>query len=484
MVSMSKWYLSLLLFLFAPSIFSQDIDQAIVRLVNDETLKYGMMSFSLIDRNSGEVKATHQPNLALIPASTLKILTCAYGLKVLGVNYKFRTDLEVSGNIVDGGILKGNLFIKGFGDPTFGSELYGNKGNLQKLLEQIYEDIRGAGISTIEGDVYGDANYMTDEGIIDSWSWYDLGNYYASGIYGLNIYDNLFHLDFQQSTTGSKPIIANHYPAIPGLKFLSEVVSQGKSDNAYIYGGPFQYARVVRGSIPPGNGKFAIKGSMPDPPLVAAQLIRDYLTQKGIAVKGKAYSSLVTDLPKSKRQLVKSYFSAPLSEIVKQTLLNSNNLFSEAILRQSGEKLGPNGRQADHIKSYRSFLSQYAQGSEGFFVQDGSGLSPTNAVPSLGFATFLRQILLDKEISNIILQSLPVLGESGTLKNWCNGMPVAGKIKAKTGSMDRVRSFSGIIIGKSGKEYLFSMIINNYTGNSASIKSKIEKFFQSLWENT
>ena len=93
----------------------------------------------------------------------------------------------------------------------------------------------------------------------------------------------------------------------------------------------------------------------------------------------------------------------------------------------------------------------------------------------------LLQLFKDPSIADVITDALPVAGMTGTLKNYLKGSKAAGHIKAKTGSMDKVRSFSGIITGDSGKEYVFSLIINNYNCSSAQIKAKIESFFNDVY---
>lgn len=476
--------LSLLFILLSPFhvLNGQNVSETVIRLVGDPTFKNGNLSFTLMDKISGALVATHNPNTALVPASSLKMLTCAYGLKVLGPEFRFQTTLETTGTINNQGVLQGDLILHGFGDPTLGSEVTNTGDDLNKVLAKFVQAVKAAGIKQIDGRIFGDASFFSDEGIYDTWSWYDLGNYYACGVYGLNIYDNLFKLFFKQSKQGTKPAVKQTFPTIPGLVLASQVISgrPGSGDNAYIFGGPMQYNRQIRGTIPPGSGDFEIKGSMPDPPLMAALLLRDALNDAGI-VSGNAAASLADPLPKGLRKTIYTHHSIPLRQIIHQTMLKSININAEAILRYCEVKRLNTTSTAGALETFREFISQTTQQSDGFLLSDGSGLSPLNAVSSLGFAKALHTFSRDQSIADILLASLPVAGTSGTLSNFLNNSPSRGHLKAKTGSMNRVRSYTGILKGKSGKEFVFSLIMNNYSASGSEIKQKTETFFTELY---
>ena len=475
------WLIFIVFFCSHFTLQAQKVEDVILQLAGDPAMKHGIMGFALIDQNTGLVKATYQPNASLIPASSLKVLTCAYGLEILGQDFKFKTELQYTGQIDKYGTLHGDVILKGYGDPTLGSIMTDGADDLNNVLNQFVNAIKKKGIKRIQGRIIGDATYLSAEGIYDSWAYYDLGTYYAAGVYGLNINDNLYSVNYRQSKEGSMPQISTTNPEIIGIKFKSEVVSTGLNDNAYIYGGPHQYHLTVRGSIPPGNGNFRIKGAMPEPPLQAAKLLSTALIKSGIKVSLSPISSLRDKMPDGKRTIILTHYSQDLATIIKATLLHSLNLNTEGILRQCGVVLSKENTIAVAVKAYTDFAEKLAGEGSGFFIRDGSGLSTANAVPALGFSKLMVHFIKNEAISNIILSALPVMGVSGTLKSYLENSPATGKITAKTGSMDRVRSFSGRIIGKSGQTYVFTLILNNYECTSMEIKSKIETFFTQLY---
>jgi D-alanyl-D-alanine carboxypeptidase/D-alanyl-D-alanine-endopeptidase (penicillin-binding protein 4) len=382
-----------------------------------------------LDKKTGELVAAHNPNLSLIPASSLKLLTCSYGLEVLKGDFRFKTQLEITGNVDANGILKGDLILHGFGDPTLGSEMTEGSSTIDQVLNSLVDAVIKAGIRSIDGYIYGDGSYFSNEGIYDSWLWNDIGNYYAAGIYGLNIYDNLYKLKFKQSMQGSSPDIATVYPNVPGLKFASEVLSAGpkSGDNAFIYG--MQFNCKVRGSIPSGKGTFEIKGSMPDPPKVATWLLYEKLKEMKISSKGMK-SSLSDPLPDGKRTVLKTHYSLPLENIVQQTLLKSINLNAEAILRYCGAKSLPNATIESAIKGFEAFLQQESDNATGFFLADGSGLSTLNSIQVMVLQN-IKKNFQEKSISSILEASLPIAGISGTMKNYLINSPLKVKYVQK-----------------------------------------------------
>lgn len=475
-------YLYMLFFVATNDVLSQPVKEIVNKLATDASLKSAGLSFTIIDKASGGLIYSHNPHLALVPASSMKLLSCAYGLKTLGKDFRFRTDLEYTGSIDSDGVLRGDLIIKGYGDPSLGSEMTNGAQDLDRILNLWVDAIRKKGIRKVEGRIYGDATFLSDEGIYDSWQWADIGNYYAAGAYGLNIFDNLFKLKLKQTKQGGSPLVRTTNPNIPGLNFANSLICAGPTsgDNAYIYGGPLQYQRAIRGTIPAGTGEFEIKGSQPDPPATAAMLLRQKLALAGIESRSFA-GSLTSNIPEGKRIMIESFYSSPLKEIVTQTLLKSLNLNAEGIVRYCHAVKNPGSKIEDALKSFNQFLESQSGQRHGFIVADGSGLSSQNCISSFGFAGFLQEMFKDKAISGVLTDALPVAGVSGTLKGYLKNSKAAAKVKAKTGSMNRVRSFSGLLTGASGKEYVFSLIINNYTCNSAQIKSKVEALFEGLF---
>ena len=472
--------------------FAQDnFEKALSDLKADATMKHAGLSVAVVDINSNNVIKAHNEDLLLTPASSLKVVTTACALQVLGPEFEFKTELQYDGSIDANGVLNGNLYIKGYGDPTLGSHHFEKVKNMEAVMSEFVNAIKREGITKINGKIIGDASYFGSAVNGRSWLWEDLGNYYASGAWGLNIHENLHFLELQQvSGLGNKPKFNKIEPHVPNLLFVNELKSaeKGSGDQAYIFGAPYSYTRFIRGTIPVGSGPFTIKGSIPDPPFFAAYTLMMYLEENGVETSKDATSLLELNRMNqqySKGKVFHTFYtikSPPLSEIVKETNLKSVNLYCEAMLRTMGMQVKKQGTAEAGLEVINDFLKKNGIDNSAFFMADASGLSMRNAVSAKQMASFIAAIANDKNIRAIFEASLPKAGETGTLKGMFKNSIAVGKLKAKSGGMTRVRSYTGYATTKSGKQLAFSMIANNFTGKSSVIRAKMEKLMIAICE--
>ena len=115
------------------------------------------------------------------------------------------------------------------------------------------------------------------------------------------------------------------------------------------------------------------------------------------------------------------------------------------------------------------------------FLTDGSGLSRSNAISASHFCQLLSSIY-QSNIFTDFENSLPIAGCSGTLKNVCKNQLGHGRIKAKSGTLTRVKSYAGYVDSKSGKKIAFAIIVNNYNCSSYQLVKHLEKMFNKLVE--
>ena len=356
---------------------------------------------------------------------------------------------------------------------------------LAPLMERLRMAVQQAGIRRIEGSVIGDASAFGSQSSAGTWQWEDMGNYYGAGAWALNLHENLHYLHFQQQAgLGSIPAIAGTEPEIPGLQFINEVVSAGRGtgDNAYIFGAPYQFNRYVRGTIPVGTGIFTIKGSIPDPPLFAAQTLRQSLATVGIMAGGA--SSRVNAQATTRRRQLYTHESPPLSRIVERANMESVNLYCEAMVKTIGWNQKQEGSTAAGLEALRAYWEGEGLDWDGCYLSDGSGLSGANAVTSLFLARLLRLMARQEEsLFRPFYESLPLAGRSGSLKNTLRGTAAEGRLRAKSGTLERVRAYTGYATARNGRLLAFSVIVNNYSGSGGAIRQKLERFMLELCEN-
>lgn len=464
------------------------IDRSIAKIVADPAMKHASISMTVMDVETGKTVSSHQPNLSIPPASSMKVITTATALAILGENHTFKTELQYDGSISNG-VLQGDIYIKGFGDPTLGAEL--PKGNVQykELMLQFVSAIKAAGIQKVEGRIIGDESYYDTASTPDSWQWNDIGNYYGAGVSGLNINANTYELNFRQNPSlGKAPKVERTVPELHHTLLVNEVTSasKGSGDNCYIYGAPYQNTRFLRGTIPVGTGIFKVKGSLPDPAFTAAALLLAALEKQGISTSKRATShfEFIQNGGKrsTSRKVIYTHQSQSLFDIAKVTNEESINLYSEAMLKAIGKKKKNKGTTESGIEALVEFWEGRGVDMDGFYMEDGCGLSTRNGITSKHFAAILRKIKIDRSLGFDFKDALAIAGKTGTLKYMFKNTSSAGKIYGKTGSMNRIRSYTGYAVSKSGKLLSFSIIINNYHCSSSTARKKLEQWMRSLLE--
>ncbi|MEO1712177.1 MAG: D-alanyl-D-alanine carboxypeptidase, partial [Bacteroidota bacterium] len=188
-----------LLGILVPSSGQISFQGAVDQLVNHRDIKGADLSVSVIDVRGNQLLGAHREKDLLIPASSLKVLTTASALLGFGTNYRFRTYLKYSGYIDVEGVLHGDVYIVGGGDPCLASDGISAAMDLEPLLEFFQRAVRKAGIKRITGNIIGDARFLQGEPTPADWHKSDVGNYYGAGAWGLNVHENLFYLPFQQT---------------------------------------------------------------------------------------------------------------------------------------------------------------------------------------------------------------------------------------------------------------------------------------------
>ena len=453
--------------------------EAVKNIALDDDFKYGSVSICIIDLDKDSIVAAYQPYTSLAPASSLKILTTFAALSILGPGYTFHTDLQYGGEIIDS-VLNGNIFIKGGGDPTLGSARFPNVLTMKRLTEQFKREILKLGIKSINGSVVGDGSYFEYMPIPTSWEWDDIGNYYGAGVYGLNFHDNEFSIFFNKSPIlNGRPTIEKIVPDIKGVNLINDVLcaSPQSGDNCYIYSEPYGLNKYINGTIPSGEGRFQVRGSLPNPPLICA----DYLV--GIFSDSiHKVSNGATDMAgylKScsfplNRNTIYSIQSPMLSEIITQTNYKSVNLYAETLLRELGKRSASESAFEAGKKEVLNFWKGKGLDVQGLFLEDGSGLSPKDGVSSYHFSKALSIAYRDSLHFKYFYTSLPFAGKTGTVRGFLDGTKAVNRVKVKSGSMKRVKSYCGYARAYSEKNYAFAIIINNYNCTGSMVKKKIE----------
>jgi len=454
-----------------------NFENALQRLIEDPNYKNAQIGIHVMDVNSGKTYYSLNADKLFIPASTMKVITTATTLEILGANYRFKTEVAYSGKIKDNS-LTGDLVIVGGGDPALGSEYFKDYYLNPHFLDVWASRVKSAGISVVEENLVLDCSVYDTEKIPDTWIWEDIGNYYGAGANALTVYDNLFRITFQSpKKAGEKTSVVSMYPEIAGIEIENEVLSSDvNKDLAYVYGSPFDKSRVIRGTIPKNRNSFTIKAAVQKPEELLAEEFLKHLAENGVFVKGKI---LFEKVDSRKKQTLYIQESPTLGEIMKVLNHESINLFAEHFLKQlSVVKTGTGNRQ-ESIEIVKDFWKGKLNGFGGFFMEDGSGLSHFNAVSPQIFTSVLEYMYHSSDSFTTFYQSLPSAGD-GTLSGFDASVFSENELRAKSGSMTRVRCYTGYLNSDSGKELAFSFMFNQFSGTHSKLISEIENLLAQL----
>lgn len=467
--------------IFFTGAYSQE--SGVKKLVTDSTSISASFSVSIIDPSNKKSIGEFDSNRSLTPASVLKLVTSAAALELLGPEYTFKTVIGYSG-IIDTktGTLNGDIIIKGGGDPCLGSENFTD--HYGDFISKWSAEIRSLGIKNINGRVITDDSFYDYEPVPSKWLWEDMGNYYGAGAYGLSIFDNYYSIYLKTSQPGTKPEIKDVVPALAEPEITNFLVSEGSLDNGYIFGSPYNNNVWISGTIPQNRDSFILKGSISDPPLLAAKILNDKLISSGVSVKGIPSTARITHYPAEYNfKVITETFSPTLSMIINVLDKESINLYAESLLKQLGLTFNKEGSTESGIRVLIEFLNSAGIKTEGNTIVDGSGLSPANHINADLLANLLFYMKTKGRYFEIFSKSFPESGKEGTLKNYFKDPLFTDRLKLKTGSMSGVRSFAGYVTAESGKEIIFVIIVNNYSGSSDRIISGIEEIVKEVIVN-
>jgi D-alanyl-D-alanine carboxypeptidase/D-alanyl-D-alanine-endopeptidase (penicillin-binding protein 4) len=278
-------------------------------------------------------------------------------------------------------------------------------------------------------------------------------------------------------TENIKPSILSITPDIPNLQLFNDAVSKLKTDDdPYLVGMPYVNQIYLKGGVSMGSNDLTLKGAMPDPPYFAAWQLHRRLKWMNIEITDSVANQLQLKIDTSiKRTVFYTHYSPTLGKIVVPTNQESINLYCEAMMKAIAFEKTGFGSTENGIKLILQCWRDKGIDIDGLWMMDGSGLSPRNGITPLQLVTILRTIKKDSLNFPIFFESLPRPGESGTMRNMMKKTEAVGRLRAKSGTLTRVKCYSGYATTLSGKQVVFSAMTNNFTGTQREIRKKLEQ---------
>jgi len=468
---------------FSETAASAQLTETIKDTLETKTFEGAFWGVHIVNLRTGTVLYSKNADRNFVPASNVKLLTSAAALEQLGPDYRYRTTVYADGPIEDG-TLKGNLIVRGAGDPTIGG--YEQREDPTQIFRQWADSLRARGITHIAGNVVGDDRRIDETPLGKGWSWSDISYAYAAEIGGLVFNENTINLRVRGREIGQPARVTwgpfetdyvqvvNRSRTIPYRKEEDEEYQRLMGTNTI----------HVRTRVHPNEWeKEAI--TISDPTRYFAHMLRTVLLREGISVNSHPADLDDTalspryDAPNVRR--VASYTSTPLASIARTLNHESRNLYAEQLLRtlavevppKTEEDLDP-GSSPLGVKAVRETLVRAGVDTSRVQLVDGSGLSRQNLLQPRAIVQLLQHMWLhdDPAVSSAFYDSLPKGGEEGTLEYRFQGRdPARANVRAKTGTLSNTSSLSGYVTSERGTPIAFSVFCNHHLADGDQARS-------------
>ena len=448
---------------------SQNLQKAYQQFESDSQLRHAMSSLYVVNAKTGEVVFDINSQIGLAPASTQKIITATTAFELLGKNYRYKTEMGYSGKI-ENEILKGNLYIVGYGDPTLGSWRYPTTMDTI-LLNDWLSIVQKQKIKKIDGDVVGVDNKFETQTTPGGWMWEDIGNYYGAGVSGLNWHENQYDMKLKAGNKEGDPVdIVSTSPKLDYNYLINELRTgpKGSGDNAYIFLPPYSYCGFVRGTIPSGENSFIISGSFQMPAFYPLVYLGNKIDKAGIKISGERPKTSLHYLANRQKmpypeKILDTHYSPPLDSIIYWFLQKSINLYGEALIKTFAYEKTGFGATDTGVAIVKDFWKQKGLDENELNIYDGSGLSPLNRVTT-----------------HVQVEILKYARQRPWYSSFFNAIPEYNSMKMKSGSISDVKGFCGYHTSADGTQYIFSFLVNNYSGSSSALVNKMFKVLDLL----
>ncbi|MFJ7666296.1 D-alanyl-D-alanine carboxypeptidase/D-alanyl-D-alanine-endopeptidase [Lysinibacillus sp. NPDC097195] len=405
-------------------------------------------SITVRDINNGNVLYNNHGEKMIRPASTHKLLVSAAALDLLGPDYRFATKAYVDGPIIDG-VLQGNIYLQGGGDPTL----------LPVHLESFANGLKKLGITKITGKLIADDSWFDDDRLATGIVPQEEAFSYASRISALTLSPNDQYdvANIQVKVTGTKIGQAANvqlYPYASTIPIVNKtkIVKKGTKSTVKItreYGAD---RIVVTGNLPAGSEQNTYV-TVYNPTLFTLDVLREKLIAKGIHKM-----PLDIGIVPENAQRVGISYSIPLKDINFGFLKLSINGMGEMLTKQLGKELLGEGSWSAGIQAIRTYGMDTGLNMEQWYFEDGSGLNHQNRVSSMQESLLLYKVR-QKPWYFSYLEALPHAGRKGSLVGATLEKRLKGyNVSAKTGYITGTYALSGYVQGKSGKWYIFSIL--------------------------
>ncbi len=419
------------------------------------------IGFEVRDVKTGQVLLANQPYAAFVPASNLKLLTAAASILGLGKDFRFETSLWLMKNKLKHHTLRGHVWWRFTGDPTFS----------HKQLVSMVKSLRHLGVRQVDGDIVVDGSRFSGRAYPLGWTEDSLNWAYFAPVTATMVDHNAVRL---RMISGARlgdgvKVEPMHLPVPMVFDAQVRTVTQAQADrhcSLWLEADPDNTIHL-RGCWPMSSSPKVMHVAVQHPQAWVHTMIKQAFAQQGIVVKGQVR---VGRIPAKGVQRVILHQSQPLPYLVKILLKYSDNLMAESLLKTLGHRYYGEGSFAQGVRARESLLAAWAgidfSKSE---LYDGSGGSSYNELTPHQL-TQLMYVVHHHDNMKPLLSSLPIAGQDGTLQHRMEVFNLAKQVWAKTGSMRHVSSLTGYLTTRTGRILAFSILMDHVLAGTQSAR--------------
>lgn len=386
-----------------------------------------------------EEKITERGNAGdsrLVPASLVKLFVTGAFAELSEVPLRMSTIIAMTGKTAHG-ILKGNIVIKGGGNPFLSTT------DLQSVIEKM----KSEGLNHVAGNLVLDDTLLE---ITPLQGRHEGPAYSSAAALGLDLHS--IAVTVEPATEGKPPKV-NVEPPNSEVRVAVSALTLSLTPGTIEVKQLDDLSYQVTGVIPVKSAPFRRRFALVDPALYAAATFKTVLEKAGITVQGGIKRARMTDTA----TVVATIPGPDFKQVLHDMNVNSLNVVADTLqLLLGAERYGAPGTREKGVQAVRQFLAELDLPMDQVVLSDGSGLSEQNRVTPSFMTHYLRSVA-KKRWFPAFRSSLPRAGYEGTVRDLAFH---DSRFRVKTGVLKNVLALAGYGVDAGGREIAFTYIVN------------------------
>jgi D-alanyl-D-alanine carboxypeptidase/D-alanyl-D-alanine-endopeptidase (penicillin-binding protein 4) len=433
---------------------TQQIDAAIGA---HPTLAKAKVGIAITDLVTGEQLYVHDGDVQMNLASNTKLLTSTAALATLGNSFRWRTTVLAEVAPDDKGVIAGDLYLRGRGDPLLSAD----------ALDELAAEVAASGVKRVDGKLQLDTSYFDDVTEPPHFAEQPKERSgFRAPVAALGVARSSVTVKASAQPGGDvdlsvEPDTGDYIKLVDKGVTLEEKGRTRLRVDAKPPTANGSFSLEISGKFHAGDGVYELRRRIDDPARFAGEVFRAALARHGVTFKVKAFGK---DKTPDTAKFVALHDSQPLPDVLRFMNKSSDNYVAESVLKTIGAESratpGP-GTWADGTSAVSAALGKLGLPAGSYRADNGSGLFDASGVTARQMVALLTAAHGNYRIGPDLVQSLPIGGADGTLAKRWRGLPAQGRVRAKTGTLDKVVTLAGFVAVEGNKVVAFSVFLND-----------------------